>query len=84
MLQSASARIGNDHTDTGVNHGGTGGDESPQNLQWGDAYTGCPPPQIFVVFQNFKRSPWIRPPPDFNPGLRHCTQTNAAACTLSK
>jgi hypothetical protein len=24
----------------GVNHGG---DESPQNLQWGDANTGCPP-----------------------------------------
>jgi hypothetical protein len=40
---------------------GDGGDESPQNLQWGDAHTDCPP-QIFVVFQNFKRSPWIRPP----------------------
>jgi hypothetical protein len=23
------------------------------------------------MFQNFKRLPWIRPPPDFNPDLRH-------------
>jgi hypothetical protein len=45
----------------GVNHGEDGGDESPQNLQWGYANTGCRP-QIFVIFQNFKRSPWIRPP----------------------
>jgi hypothetical protein len=30
------------------------GDESPQNWQWGDANTSCPP-QIFVMFQNFKR-----------------------------
>jgi hypothetical protein len=34
-------------------------------LQWGDANTGCPP-QIFVIFQNFKRSPWIRPPPQIS------------------
>jgi hypothetical protein len=34
-----------------------------------------PSPQIFVVFQNFKRSPWIRPP-DFNPGLRHCIEAS--------
>jgi hypothetical protein len=42
----------------GVNHGGTGG-RIPQNLQWGTLIQVVP--QIFVVFQNFKHSPWIRP-----------------------
>jgi hypothetical protein len=40
----------------------------PQNLQWGTLIQVAP--QIFVIFQNFKRSPWIRPP-DFSPDLRH-------------
>jgi hypothetical protein len=35
------------------------GDESPmQNWQWGTLIQVVP--QIFVIFQNFKRSPWIR------------------------
>jgi hypothetical protein len=42
----------------GVNHGGG---RIPQNFAVGDTNTGYPP-QIFVIFQNFKRSPWIRPP----------------------
>jgi hypothetical protein len=33
----------------GVNHGGT---NPPQNLQWGDAYTGCPPD--FCGFSKFQ------------------------------
>jgi hypothetical protein len=39
---------------------GGGGRIAPRICS-GDANTGCPP-QIFVIFQNFKRSPWIRPP----------------------
>jgi hypothetical protein len=48
-----------------VNQGGRGG-RIPPEFAVGDAYTGCPA-QIFVAFQNFKRSPWIRPHPRFQP-----------------
>jgi hypothetical protein len=44
------------------------GDESPRICSGGRLYRLSP--QIFVVFQNFKRSPWIRPPrfqPRFTP-----------------
>jgi hypothetical protein len=46
-------------------------DESSQNLQWGDANTGCPPD--FYHFSKFQAlamdsSPL---PPDFNPDLRY-------------
>jgi hypothetical protein len=42
----------------GVNHGGTG-DESPRIGSGGTLIQ--VPLQIFFMFQNFKRSPWIRP-----------------------
>jgi hypothetical protein len=52
----------------GVIHGG--GVRIPPELAVGGRLYRLSP-QILVVFQNFKRSPWIRLPPDFNPDLRH-------------
>jgi hypothetical protein len=54
----------------GVNHGGRG-DESPQNLQWGDANTGCPP-RFLSFFKISSARHGFVPPQDFNPDLRHC------------
>jgi hypothetical protein len=54
--------------------GGTGG-QIPQNLQWGDANTGCPPDFCHVSkFQALAMDSSPPPPPDFNPDLRHWTE----------
>jgi hypothetical protein len=50
----------------GVNHGGGDeGDESPQNLQWADANTGCPP--RFLSFSKFLALAMDSSPPRFQP-----------------
>jgi hypothetical protein len=45
----------------GVNHGGT----NPPRIGSGGTLIQVVP-QIFVMFQNFKHSPWIRPPPQIS------------------
>jgi hypothetical protein len=55
----------------GVNHGGRG--TNPPRICSGGTLIQVVP-QIFVIFQNFKRSPWIRPPPQIS------TQIYATGC----
>jgi hypothetical protein len=50
----------------GVNHGGGGGGATnPPRIGSGGTLIQVVP-QIFVMFQNFMRSPWIRPPPQIS------------------
>jgi hypothetical protein len=64
----------------GVNDKSRGdGGRIPQNLQWWTLIQVVP--QIFVIFQNFKRSPWIRPP-RFQPRSTPLATLKESACVL--
>jgi hypothetical protein len=63
----------------GVNHGGT---NPSQNLQWGDANTGCPP--RFLSFFKISSARHGSVPPDFNLDLRHCVYRQNTPGTYTK